>query len=143
MTASSKEAQATRHRCCQETHFRGSCYAVWQTTLRLGGSWPMEGLCPRTGLSRTLATLPKELVLCREAASRPDWVLLWFFHKKRHARPADGRDELTRHFLRGIWWWGKSLGVKPKCLGSNLSPNHLSICLGCLPGLPGPQSSHL
>lgn len=98
----------------------------------------MERLCLRMGLSRTLATLPKELVLCREAASRPGWVLLWFFH-----RPSDDQGEPTGHFLRGIWGQGKSLGVKPKYLGSNLSPNHLSVCLGCLPGLPGPQSSHL
>lgn len=88
-------------------------------------------------------TLPKELVLCREAAPRPGWVLLWFFHKKRPARPSDGQDELTGHVLGGIWWQGESLAVRPKCLGSNLSPNHLSVCCGCLPGLPGPQSSHL
>lgn len=91
------------HRGCQETHVRGSCYAVSQTTLRLGGSWPMERLGLRTGLSRTLATLPKELALCRGAASRPDGVVLWFFHKKRHARPADGQGQPAGHFLRGIW----------------------------------------
>lgn len=43
-----------------------------QKAVRLS-PWPMERLCLRTGLSGTLATLPKELVLRREAEFGPDW----------------------------------------------------------------------
>lgn len=64
------------------------------------------------------------------------WVLLWFFHKQRHARPSDGQDKPTGRFLRGTWRQGKSLGMKPKYLGSNLSLNNLSVCFWVPPWSP-------
>ena len=115
MTASSEEGQVP----CTDASGRllsgATAVGCQQKALRLG-PWPIERLCLRTGLSGTLATLSKALVLCRgaEVGKAWPWILLGFFHKQRHARLSEELAELTGHFLRGAWRLGESQGVKPK-----------------------------
>lgn len=79
MTGFSEEGRAPGTDAARRLLSGADAVGCQQKAVRLS-PWPVERLCLRTGLSGALATLPKELVLCREAEFGPGWEgLPWGF----------------------------------------------------------------